>query len=562
MKYIKEAMLHTRAKYMILVFLLGSGAAVAINTLQLQLISEAVSTYDMKYINMIIISGLAMAILSMCTVFGNMAKKVMYHHLINAYNFKIIDLDVKAFSVYSPGEILTVSGKVSTISNLVNTWIVIVREVINSLINLYAIYLLAPKMIFYVVLLYGISMFLLNIANKKILAIEEKRYKYQEMINIEADEIYNGFMEVRSFPDTSECHKKSTYRINSEMLRLKVDTQRWIRVLNIIIDSTNQIGTVILLLYLFLMNSKGMAMPSAKSLTLIMYCWRLGDPFINILFMYSDIGEMKIALPRFEKIMGYKNEIVDGEIELSGFSSKIEIDNISFSYNESDTVLDGVSMVIPKGQHIGICGPSGGGKSTFLKLIPRFYDVKSGSIKIDGIDIRELTLHSIRKHMGIVHQSTYIFGGTIKENIIYGRRPYTPTEHELIEACKKAAIYEFIMSLPDKFETKVGPRGITLSGGQKQRIALARIFLCNPDIVILDEATSSLDNESERLIQKALDNLKGKTLITVAHRLSTIENCDIIYVVDNHKIVESGTHEELMNLHGLYYNLHNTEKAS
>ena len=202
MKYVKEAILHTRAKYMILVFLLGSGAAVAINTLQLQLISEAVSTYDMKYINMIIISGLAMAILSMCTVFGNMAKKVMYHYLINNYNFKIIDLDVKAFSVYSPGEILTVAGKVSVISNLVNTWIVIVKEVINSLINLYAIYLLAPKMIFYVVLLYGISMFLLNIANKKILAIEEKRYKYQEMINIEVDEIYNGFMEVRSFPDT------------------------------------------------------------------------------------------------------------------------------------------------------------------------------------------------------------------------------------------------------------------------------------------------------------------------------------------------------------------------
>ncbi|WP_273235479.1 ABC transporter ATP-binding protein [Ileibacterium valens] len=215
--------------------------------------------------------------------------------------------------------------------------------------------------------------------------------------------------------------------------------------------------------------------------------------------------------------------------------------------------MQNVSFKIPAGQSLALVGPSGGGKTTLCSLIPRFYDPDQGKILIDGKNVKDLTLRSLRKNVGIVQQDVYLFDGTIADNIRYGRPE--ATEEEILEACRKANLLEFIESLPDGIYTEIGERGARLSGGQKQRISIARIFLKDPRILILDEATSALDNESERIVQESLDELsKGRTCISIAHRLSTIKNADEIAVVSENGIQERGTHEELMKNNGLYAN--------
>ena len=316
------------------------------------------------------------------------------------------------------------------------------------------------------------------------------------------------------------------------------------------VASVGTSGLVTVVSLLILMKTQTLS-PSVM-VSLVMYVWRLSDPIEFLMQIGSDMSEQFAPLPRFMRFMNYKNTVSAGSIHLDSFDSGITFDDVRFGYEESSYVLEDFNLVINKGDHIGICGPSGGGKSTLLKLIPKFYDVSSGVIRIDGIDIRELTHDSLREHIGIIHQETYVFNGSIYENVAYAKSGCKVTREEVIEACKKAAIYDFIMSLPDRFDTQVGPRGLKLSGGQKQRIGLARLFLSNPDIVILDEATSALDNETEKFIQDSLDAFRDKTMIVVAHRLSTIKNSDKIVVINDHKIAEQGTHEELMALNGLY----------
>ena len=233
--------------------------------------------------------------------------------------------------------------------------------------------------------------------------------------------------------------------------------------------------------------------------------------------------------------------------ELREVNGVIDYQDVCFSYTENETVLDHINIHIDAGRSIALVGPSGGGKTTICSLLPRFYDVNSGSIKIDGKDIRGLTLESLRRAIGIVQQDVYLFAGTIRENIAYGRPG--ASDEEIIDAAKKANIHEFIMSLPDGYDTYAGERGARLSGGQKQRISIARVFLKDPKILILDEATSALDNESERHIQKSLEELaKNRTCITIAHRLSTIRNADEIIVIGENGIDERGTHQHLRQI--------------
>ena len=234
----------------------------------------------------------------------------------------------------------------------------------------------------------------------------------------------------------------------------------------------------------------------------------------------------------------------------------IVFDDVDFEYEENETVLSHLSFRVKAGQSIALVGPSGGGKTTICSLIPRFYNTTGGSIMLGGQDIRKIRLESLRKSIGIVQQDVYLFSGTIRDNIAYGRPDASP--EEIVEAAKKANIHEFVMSLPNGYETFVGERGARLSGGQKQRISIARIFLKNPPVLILDEATSALDNESEAYIQKSLDELsKGRTTITIAHRLSTIRNAEEILVIDQQGIVERGSHEELMKKAGVYARYYN-----
>ena len=262
---------------------------------------------------------------------------------------------------------------------------------------------------------------------------------------------------------------------------------------------------------------------------------------------------------RFLEIMDIEPEQEDPDAQpLTDVQGEIELDHVNFSYNSSKEVLDNISLKVKKGDIVALVGPSGGGKTTICHLLPRFYPLSDGTIRIDGKDINKLTLDSLRRSIGIVQQDVFLFNGTIRDNILYGR--LDASEEEVIEAAKRANIHDYVMSLEKGYDTEIGERGVRLSGGQKQRLSIARVFLKDPAILILDEATSALDNTTEILIQQALDELcQGRTTIVVAHRLSTIKRANSIAVIDQGKIIEQGTHEELMALGGIYKDLYSLQ---
>lgn len=295
----------------------------------------------------------------------------------------------------------------------------------------------------------------------------------------------------------------------------------------------------------------------------------LGDFFAYLLYIKLFTQPIKKLVNFMEQyqngMTGFKRfaAIIDEEVEENGtvdlkdIKGEIEFKNVNFSYEEK-SILKGLSLDIEAGKMLALVGPSGGGKTTFCNLIPRFYDVTNGDITIDGRSIYDVTLESLRGNIGIVQQDVFLFTGTIKDNILYGK--HDATDEEVIIAAKRANIHEFITKLPDGYDTYIGERGVKLSGGQKQRISIARVFLKNPPILILDEATSALDNATEYMIQKSLEELcEGRTTIVVAHRLSTIKNADEILVLTDKGIEEKGSHEELLNKGGLYKELYESQ---
>ena len=285
----------------------------------------------------------------------------------------------------------------------------------------------------------------------------------------------------------------------------------------------------------------------------------------RLLWPLTELGDTfdlyQRAMASFRRINTLKNtqpEIKNGDIESSGINEKIQLKKVNFSYVEDFPVLNDVSLSIQKGSTTAIVGSTGSGKSTLIKLLLRLYDVDSGQIMFDEADIKDIEVHSLRKNIGLVSQDIFLFEGTVFDNIAYGN--LDATEEEIWQAAKLSESDEFINLLPNKKETVVGERGQKLSGGQRQRISIARAILKNPEILILDEATSAVDNETEAAIQRSLDTLKdGRTVIAIAHRLSTIRNADIIYVLEKGEIVESGTHDELVNLKKVYANLWNVQ---
>lgn len=370
-------------------------------------------------------------------------------------------------------------------------------------------------------------------------------------INASLQDTLSGIRVVQSFAN-EEIERRKFHRSNENFVKSKDGNYRCM--------GTFQGGTALFqgLMYLTVLVAGGylIAIGDMAPSDLAMYALYIGifiSP-IQILVEFTEMLQKGLSgFRRFLSVIETEPEIVDapGAADMGKVSGHIAYEDVIFHYNDDEPVLNHVSFEIPAGKSVALVGPSGGGKTTICSLLPRFYDATGGKITIDGQNIRNVTLKSLRNSIGIVQQDVYLFGGSIRENIAYGKPG--ATEEEIVEAAKKANIHNFIMDLPDGYNTFVGERGARLSGGQKQRISIARVFLKNPPILILDEATSALDNESERHIQQSLEQLsKDRTTITIAHRLSTIRNADEIIVISDQNISERGTHKDLLAKGGLY----------
>lgn len=298
-------------------------------------------------------------------------------------------------------------------------------------------------------------------------------------------------------------------------------------------------------------------------ITFLLYIGVFTEPIRTLIDFTEQFQNGYTGFERFIEILNTEPDIVDSPNarELDNVRGDISFDNVSFKYQENQgDVLSKVSLSVPQGEYVALVGSSGAGKTTLCSLIPRFYEVSEGKITIDGIDIKDIKLHSLRSHIGIVQQDVYLFAGTIFDNIAYGKPG--ATREEVIEAAKCANAHEFIMGFPDGYDTDIGQRGVKLSGGQKQRLSIARVFLKNPEILIFDEATSALDNESEKVVQESLESLaKNRTTFVIAHRLTTIQNAKRILVLTEDGIAEEGTHEELIKNGGVYEKLYNISRV-
>lgn len=376
------------------------------------------------------------------------------------------------------------------------------------------------------------------------------------VLNADIEDSLLGVKVVKSFAN-EDVEIEKFQKGNKKFLDIKSETYASMAGFNTITKAFDGIMYIIVVLFggLFLVEGK---MSSGDIVAFILYVQTLLTTVRRIVEFTEQFQRGMTGIERFTEIMDQDIEIFDDEdaVDLENVKGKIEIKDVSFKYNNnSENVLNNISFTINPGQKVALVGPSGGGKTTLCNLIPRFYDVEDGEILVEGIDVRKIKLQSLRSNIGMVQQDVYLFSGTVRENILYGKPD--ATEQEVIDAAKAAGAYDFIMSLENGFDTYVGERGVMLSGGQKQRISIARVFLKNPPILILDEATSALDNKSEFIVQESLENLaKGRSSLTIAHRLTTVQNADLILVLTEEGIIERGTHQQLMEQKGYYYNLY------
>ncbi len=394
--------------------------------------------------------------------------------------------------------------------------------------------------------------------NKKMRLVFQKNREKIANVNAQVQDSLSGIRVVKSFAN-EKIENTKFEKGNMEFLETKKDSYF---IMGKFFSGNSFFQGI---LYLSVILGGGIFI-SAGELTLsgltvyILYINIFLNPIDKLVNFTEQFQKGITGFERFLQVVETEPDIQDKKdaVELVNPKGDIVFNNVSFSYNDKNNVLSNINISIEAGKNVALVGPSGGGKTTFCSLIPRFYEISEGSITIDGIDIRDIKLKSLRKAIGIVQQDVYLFAGSIGENIGYGK-PGAAKE-EIMEAAKKANIHDFIMSLEDGYDTYVGERGVKLSGGQKQRISIARVFLKNPPILILDEATSALDNESEKFIQKSLEELsKNRTTLVIAHRLSTIRNADEIVVLTDEGIKERGNHEELLEQSGVYAYLYNMQ---
>lgn len=483
----------------------------------------------------------------------------IYKNITDDLYVKIQSLDMEYFSRTKIGELMIkVLNDPSNVNYLIIESFNMVSEVFRAVVCLIIAFYKDWKLTLGVLVIAPILMVTVKRYSKKLKKSGRARQEATGILNSKLQETLSGIRVIKAFAMEKE-EIKDFKKKSMELKRVALKSAGYTSKSSAISEAINYIMVAMLLMFGGFRVLRGNHFTTGDFITIVGAISSMYTPVKRAISRYNEISMNIPSIGRIFEILDVVPEIADAPdcVKFEEFRSDITFENVDFRYKDNDEkILKNINMVAKKGETVALVGNSGGGKSTLVNLIPRFFDVDAGEISIDGINVKDYKIKSLRKKIGIVPQETFLFGGTVLENIRYGNQQ--ASVEEVIEAAKKANAHEFIEKLEQGYETEIGERGVKLSGGQKQRISIARAILENPQILILDEATSALDNESEQLVQDALEKLmKGKTTFVIAHRLSTIINSDKIVVIQQGEIKEVGSHEELLDKDGIYKSLYN-----
>ena len=508
---------------------------------------------------MIMLAAVGAVLMYWNTIFSTVISSSIYKDIVTDIYNKIQTLDMEYFSSKKIGDMMTrVMTDPSNINSIILEIFDMISEIIKVVFFLGIAFYIDFDLTLGVMVVTPILVITVRRYAKRLKRSGRQRQEALDGLNSKLQETLSGIRIIRAFA-TEEYEINNFKKKNNSLKKIAVRSARYNAKANSIMEALNYIIIALLLMFSGYRVLRAKNFTPGDFITIIGAISSMYTPAKRAMTRFNAISVNLSSITRVSEILEEIPNIVNRPdcIKFENFLNDINFENVDFKYKDNpEKILKNINLTVKKGETVAFVGNSGGGKSTLVNLIPRFFDVSNGSIKIDGTDIRNYDIKSLRKAIGIVPQETFLFAGTILSNIRYGRQ--NATTEEIVEAAMQANAHEFIESLPDGYDTEIGERGIKLSGGQKQRIAIARAILENPQILILDEATSALDNESEKLVQDALEKLmKGKTTFVIAHRLTTIENSNKIVVIQKGEIKEIGNHNELLSKNGIYKALYN-----
>ena len=508
---------------------------------------------------MIMLAAIGAILMYWNTIFSTVISSSIYKDIVTDIYNKIQTLDMEYFSGKKIGDMMTrTMTDPSNINSIILEVFNMIPEVIKLVLCLGIAFYIDFDLTLGVMIVTPILIVTVRKYAKRLKRSGKQRQEALDSLNSKLQETLSGIRVIRAF--ATEKHEINDFKKkNINLKKIAVKSARYNAKANSIMEAMNYIIIALLLMFSGYRVLRAKNFTPGDFITIVGAISSMYTPARRAMTRFNSISANISSITRVSEILEEVPAIVNKKdcIKFENFARDITFENVDFKYKDStEKILKNINLDVKKGETIAFVGNSGGGKSTLVNLIPRFFDVSSGSLKIDGIDIRDYEIKSLRKAIGIVPQETFLFSGTILSNIKYSRQ--NATFEEIVEAAKQANAHEFIENLSDGYNTEIGERGVKLSGGQKQRIAIARAILENPQILILDEATSALDNESEKLVQDALEKLMdGKTTFVIAHRLTTIENSNKIVVIQKGEIKEVGNHNELLNKNGIYKALYN-----
>jgi ABC transporter related len=508
---------------------------------------------------MIMLAAIGAILMYWNTIFSTVISSSIYKDIVTDIYNKIQTLDMEYFSSKKIGDMMTrVMTDPSNINSIILEIFDMISEIIKVVFFLGIAFYIDFDLTLGVMVITPILVTTVRRYAKRLKRSGRQRQEALDGLNSKLQETLSGIRIIRAFA-TEEYEINNFKKKNNSLKKIAVRSARYNAKANSIMEALNYIIIALLLMFSGYRVLRAKNFTPGDFITIIGAISSMYTPARRAITRFNAISVNLSSITRVSEILEEMPSIVNKEncIKFENFIDGISFENVDFEYKDNpEKILKNINLDVKKGETVAFVGNSGGGKSTLVNLIPRFFDVSNGSLKIDGIDIRDYEIKSLRKAIGIVPQETFLFSGTILSNIKYSRQ--NATFEEIVEAAKQANAHEFIENLSDGYNTEIGERGVKLSGGQKQRIAIARAILENPQILILDEATSALDNESEKLVQDALEKLMdGKTTFVIAHRLTTIENSNKIVVIQKGEIKEVGNHNELLNKNGIYKALYN-----